>query len=194
MHTTPEFPENTRTKRGFAGMLRPGSPTAGASGVEEIAESARAHAKISRSGALRPSCPQRTVLPQVIMFRLVLLILSVALLARPEVRSWLAPHVGPVVQRTLDPVYRWSTRGRVAEIADALSATRAVGQPIPDSRGLPDFLRRYYHVHDAAYDPWGTPYFLERERDQLRVTSAGPDRRAHTPDDIRSGPVSHRGR
>jgi len=33
-------------------------------------------------------------------------------------------------------------------------------------------------------DPWGHPYELERDGDDVRVRSAGPDGRTHTGDDI----------
>ena len=40
----------------------------------------------------------------------------------------------------------------------------------------------------AALDPWGTPYFLVRERRSFRVSSAGADRLPNTADDIHSTP------
>jgi general secretion pathway protein G len=44
------------------------------------------------------------------------------------------------------------------------------------------------HELDAAMslrDPWGTPYTLECQSDEIVAISAGPDRAFHTEDDIR---------
>lgn len=38
-------------------------------------------------------------------------------------------------------------------------------------------------------DPWGTPWRIECDRDRVSVGSSGPDRRAHTDDDIRVPPL-----
>lgn len=36
----------------------------------------------------------------------------------------------------------------------------------------------------AGIDPWGTPYQVECDHDQVRVFSMGPDQRVGTADDI----------
>lgn len=107
--------------------------------------------------------------------------LSIGVLLNPDVRAWLAPHV----QWALDPVYDWSANSRVAELARAVAAERAAGRAIPTDGSL-EFLRGRYPAEGALLDPWGTPFYLQRSGYEWRVGSAGPDKSAHTSDDILS--------
>ena len=124
------------------------------------------------------------------MGRLLLLLLVVAFVVaiNPSLRAKAAPYVQPA----LDPLYAWSAKGKVQDIAQALEGERTAGRAVPGPREFEDFLRRHYVEADAHLDPWGTPYFLKRERGAVRVGSAGTDRRPHTADDLLSPPVATR--
>lgn len=45
-------------------------------------------------------------------------------------------------------------------------------------------IRHELQKETNGIDPWGTPYQLECDQDQVRVFSMGPDQRAGTGDDI----------
>lgn len=112
---------------------------------------------------------------------LLVIVVAAAALASPDVRAWLRPHVQPA----LDPVYEWSVRSRVSEIARVLKTEKASGRSIPDARALPGFLETRF-PGGGSLDPWGTPYYLWTERrGGTFVGSAGRDALPGTADDIR---------
>ena len=112
---------------------------------------------------------------------LFVLVIAAAALASPAVRA----RVQPVVQPALDPVYEWSTRSKVSEIARMLATEKAAGRRVPEPRDFTDFLERRY-PGGGALDPWGSPYYLKTERRGATwVGSAGRDAARGTPDDIR---------
>ncbi|HEX2095610.1 MAG TPA: hypothetical protein VHG28_24650 [Longimicrobiaceae bacterium] len=112
-------------------------------------------------------------------FLLVVLIAALAL-ANPTVRSYLQPYLKFV----FDPVYEWSARSRVQEIARIIEAERTAGRPLPTPRTFGGFLEERFPGGNGALDPWGVPYYLRRERGSLVVGSAGRDRKPGTEDDI----------
>lgn len=111
---------------------------------------------------------------------LLALVIGVALLATPQVRAWLAPRAQPL----FDPVYEWSANSEVKEIARRIEIRRSTGKPLPTTRTWARFLETEISGDDPTLDPWGTPYYLRRERGALVVGSAGRDRRAGTEDDV----------
>lgn len=111
---------------------------------------------------------------------LLVLVLAAAALASPAVRGRLQPHVQPA----LDPVYEWSTRSRVNEIARMIQTDRAAGRSTPTPKTFPEFLERRYPGDGGATDPWGAPYYLVKARAGTSVGSAGADGVRGTPDDI----------
>lgn len=121
------------------------------------------------------------------MGRLLLLVAALAAAANPSVRARLAPHVEPF----LDPVHEWSARYRVGEISRVLAAETARGNPLPGDAELRRFLEVRYPGTLPPLDPWGSPYYLRRDRWDSRVGSAGRDRRPGTRDDILSPAIRH---
>jgi hypothetical protein len=119
------------------------------------------------------------------MGRLAMLLLIVSLVANPNFRE----RVGPYASFALDPAYGWLTRSRVGEIARALDTQESRGKELPTTATLPDFLAAHFGGPDSAVDPWGSRYFFARDMWTTRVASAGPDRAAHTADDILSEPL-----
>lgn len=116
------------------------------------------------------------------MGRLVLGLLAAALLlTSSDVRAWLAPRAQPA----LDPVYEWSARSRVRQIARLVETRSATGHPPPTTRDFPELLARHFGREGGALDPWGTAYYLERGRREVVVGSAGRDREPGTGDDVR---------
>lgn len=107
------------------------------------------------------------------------IVVALVLLATPGVRQWLAPYVQPA----LDPVYEWTARSRVQEISRFLQTRAATGKQLPAPKGFAGFLDDQ-SGKDASLDPWGSPYYLKRERTALSVGSAGRDRQPGTADDI----------
>ncbi|HEV2146670.1 MAG TPA: hypothetical protein VGR37_04570 [Longimicrobiaceae bacterium] len=112
---------------------------------------------------------------------LLVFVIAAAALASPDVRAWLKPHVQP----GLDPVYEWSARSRVSEVARMIQTEKAAGRSIPNPKTFGDFLERRFRGADGAMDPWGAPYYLKKERDRTVIGSAGRDGIPGTADDIR---------
>ncbi|MCA1605286.1 MAG: type II secretion system protein GspG, partial [Acidobacteria bacterium] len=57
---------------------------------------------------------------------------------------------------------------------------------ISDSQAVAiDHLSPRYLAQVIRVDPWHQPYKYQGERDQFTLSSAGPDGKADTPDDIR---------
>lgn len=111
---------------------------------------------------------------------LLVLVLAAAALASPVVRA----RVQPYAQPALDPVYEWSTKSRLQEIARMIQTDRAAGRPTPTPKEFPEFMERRYPGEGGAEDPWGVPYYLKKERAGLAVGSAGRDGVRGTADDL----------
>lgn len=112
-----------------------------------------------------------------------LLILVVVLLA-VAINPTLRGRAQPYVQPALNPVYEWSARSRVKEIARMLEADRTGGRDLPAAAEIPDYLRRRFSTADGHLDPWGTAYYLRPGRREATVGSAGRDRTPGTADDL----------
>ncbi|HEX6908739.1 MAG TPA: hypothetical protein VF142_00010 [Longimicrobium sp.] len=113
---------------------------------------------------------------------ILIFLLAAVLLVRP-----LRERARPQIEFALNPIYEWEAKNRVNSIYRVLERARAEGTPLPRPRDFQRFLTEREGA-DAALDPWGQPFFLVRERRSFRVSSAGPDRRANTADDIHSTP------
>lgn len=109
-------------------------------------------------------------------------LLAAVILVRP-----LRERVVPQMEFALNPIYEWEAKNRVNSIYRVLERARAEGAALPRPRDFQAFLTEREGA-DAALDPWGQPFFLVRERRAFRVSSAGPDRRPNTADDIHSTP------
>jgi hypothetical protein len=94
----------------------------------------------------------------------------------------------PQIEFALNPIYRWEAKNEVNSISRVLERAQAEGTPIPRPRDFYKFLSEKEGV-DKALDPWGQPFTLGKERRSFRISSAGPDRRSGTADDIHSSPV-----
>lgn len=119
------------------------------------------------------------------MGRLGVLFVAIALLVNPDFRSGALPYA----RWALDPAYAWLVRARVEEIARAIDEASSAGRPVPTTRELPAFLQQRYGGDGASVDPWGEPFFFQRDMWTIRVASAGPDRQPFTGDDIFSPPL-----
>lgn len=110
-----------------------------------------------------------------------------AALFNPTIRGHLQPHV----QFAFDPIYTWSTNGRIGEITRIIEAHAAQGRPVPRTQDeLTRLIAQEFSWQDSALDSWGTPFFLKRERFAIRVVSAGRDREPGTGDDLLGKPVA----
>jgi hypothetical protein len=123
---------------------------------------------------------------KIFMFLLAAALLSVA---HPDVREKLKPYA----EEALNPVYVWSTSSRVTDFHRRLEADTERGRTIPDDKALHQYLERAF-PGVALTDSWGTPYFLVKQHNAVRVASAGPDRKAGTEDDILSAAIPERRR
>lgn len=113
-----------------------------------------------------------------------------AFAANPAMRARVAPHVeprvAPLLARAIDPVFEWSTRSRVAEVARRLGADLVDRRPLPSAAEFPAYLEAIYRNASGSRDSWGTVLYLRRSADGSRVASAGRDRVPYTGDDILS--------
>jgi hypothetical protein len=112
---------------------------------------------------------------------LVLLLVAAVVLV-PSLRDKVRPHV----QFAFDPFYTWSAKNRVSEIMDVIKGEQSLGRPIPNPREFGTFIERNDFREDAAYDPWGNPYYLVVNRTTYQVGSYGKDQELGTEDDILS--------
>lgn len=118
---------------------------------------------------------------------LLAILVAAALLTNGTVRGYIQPYA----HFALDPVYEWSARDQVKEIARLIQADASLGREVPSARTFGAFLAQQYPGDEHAdLDAWGTPYYLRREGDALRVGSAGRDLAPDTDDDILSAPVT----
>lgn len=116
------------------------------------------------------------------MFRLIGIIIVVcgAIAMVPPLRERAMPYVQPA----LDPVYTWSARSQVSHIVELLKQEESLGRPLPDTKGFTEFVQRRDFQKDAAFDPWGSEYYIRKSRKTYYVGSPGKDRVAGTADDI----------
>lgn len=98
-------------------------------------------------------------------------------------------RVTPYVQWAIDPLYEYSARWRLDEIAEVIAYDVEMGSPLPTTATLTGYLAENGYDGDSAYDPWGEPLYLEREAGSIRVVSAGADLTPGTEDDVHSDRV-----
>lgn len=111
---------------------------------------------------------------------LLVFLLGAVLFVKP-----LRDRARPRMEFALNPIYSWEAKNRVNAINRVLVRARAEGNPLPRPRDFRKFITDREGA-EAALDPWGQPFYLYRDRRTFRVSSAGPDRRANTTDDIHS--------
>lgn len=116
------------------------------------------------------------------IFWILVLLMGAVVFVKP-LREWASPHV----EFALNPLYEWEAKNRVNSLYRVLERARAEGNALPRPRDFQDFVAEREGAN-AALDPWGTPYFLVRDRKFFRVSSAGADRLPNTTDDIHSTP------
>jgi hypothetical protein len=113
-------------------------------------------------------------------FFIALLVFVGAVALVPSLRE----QVLPGVKATVDSRRIEEANTRIQEIS-VLAKARERQLPAPAGfkafvdRGLPNY-------RNAGTDPWGTPYYLKRDKFNFWVGSAGPDKVVGTEDDILS--------
>jgi hypothetical protein len=118
------------------------------------------------------------------MSRIFLLILCLiaAVVLVPSLRERARPHMQPV----LDPMYEWSAKNRVKEIANLVKRADAMGRNLPAPGDFPGFVENEDTRANASIDPWGSQYYVVTSGSAFRVGSPGRDRVVNTTDDILS--------
>jgi hypothetical protein len=127
---------------------------------------------------------------------LLLLLVIFAIVTVPPLRAWAEPVIDPVaealsqaaepvVARVRQPIYAWSTRKEVRELARDLHQRYQERRALPDPIEFTSFLGRTHGM--GGFDRWGGAYYLQFAGDSVVVGSPGPDGTANTPDDIREG-------
>ncbi len=108
--------------------------------------------------------------------------------ARERITDTLRP-VGVALRPALDWALNPSRRagaGREEQwIMREIENQRQMGRGLPEPRTFHDWVKRHVESVDDGLDPWGQPYYLEIDRQNMAVGSAGPDRTPGTADDIR---------
>jgi hypothetical protein len=111
-------------------------------------------------------------------FFIALVLFAGMVAAVPSLRE----RVIPTVEGKLETRRTEQANIRIEEIV-ALTRTR----PLPSSKEFKAFVDRGLHKDvNAGTDPWGTSYFLRRDRFNYWVATAGPDKLVGTEDDILS--------
>jgi hypothetical protein len=105
-----------------------------------------------------------------------------------RVRTWdpVLERMGPVGEWVSGPFRRAGARSDADRLLRTLIADHQQGHALPEPRRFSQWAARRYSEGSMEFDPWGTPYFLERSGNRLTVGSAGPDRQRGTVDDIRA--------
>lgn len=94
-------------------------------------------------------------------------------------------RMGPVGEKILVPVQRYTTRTEMKFILDQISLARTEGKEIPDERTFQRWMTKRLLTKNNGKDPWNHPYYLIRVGSQLTVGSVGKDGKRGTEDDIR---------
>jgi hypothetical protein len=119
---------------------------------------------------------------------LIILVLLGAAWSIPEVRSRTYEpafkRLGPTGEKLLAPTYRAGARSQANHMFRIMSLDRDQGRPLPEPQTFQRWIRSRLG-EEATLDPWGSPYYMERERSMITIGSPGPDRRRGTDDDIR---------
>ena len=79
-------------------------------------------------------------------------------------------------------VERRTAERRVSAIAQAVILYQVEHNAVPKTKD--DLIDSGYVARSHLTDPWGTPILVTRSDEDVRVTSAGPDRVPGTADDI----------
>lgn len=95
-----------------------------------------------------------------------------------------ADVLDPVLSRALDPVFRWSARNETEQLIRLIEEQENAGQPLPRPTQFSRFIEENNLSGRGANDPWGSPYYLQLTRREIRVGSAGADLTRDTPDDV----------
>jgi hypothetical protein len=96
-------------------------------------------------------------------------------------------RLGPVGDRIILPVQRYSTKQELDFILDQISLARTEGKEVPDAKTFQRWISKRILTKNQGKDPWGNPYFLVRPTGggSLTAGSIGPDGVAGTTDDLR---------
>lgn len=94
--------------------------------------------------------------------------------------------LGPVGDRIILPVQRYSTKQELDFILDQISLARTEGKETPDAKTFQSWLSRRVLTKNRGKDPWGHSYYLVRpSTGTITVGSVGPDGELGTADDLR---------
>lgn len=116
-------------------------------------------------------------------FLIALLVLGAAVALIPDLRE----RIMPTVHSKIDERRAEEANARIQEVRAVM---RKKANEIPPPAGFKAFVDRGLpNYRNAGTDPWGTPYYLKRDKFNAWVGSAGPDKLADTSDDILSKAV-----
>jgi hypothetical protein len=91
--------------------------------------------------------------------------------------------LGPVGEFMITPARNYEARQDAGHFSRVMVRDRAQGREVPEERGFQDWLLRRI-PEESGLDPWGSPYWMERALDGLRVGSDGADGERGTSDDV----------
>lgn len=130
------------------------------------------------------------------MVKLVLVLLVVIgfLSAHAPTRSRIGAAAAPALEKLgpagdflLRPVRRWTAKSETDFIIDQIGLAKTMGRDTPTEAKLQEWLKqRRVRTRYNGKDPWGSEYYLMRDKTSFTIGSFGPDRERNTPDDIRS--------
>jgi Type II secretion system (T2SS), protein G len=94
-------------------------------------------------------------------------------------------RMGPVGDKVLIPVQRYSTRTEIKFILDQISLAKTEGKEIPEERTFNKWVTTRLLTKNNGKDPWDQKYYLVRVGSQLTVGSIGKDGKRGTDDDVK---------
>jgi hypothetical protein len=95
--------------------------------------------------------------------------------------------LGPAGDFLTRPVHRWTAKSETDFIIDQIALAKTMGRDTPTEAKLQEWLKqRRVRTRYNGKDPWGSEYYLKRDKTSFTIGSCGPDGERNTPDDIRS--------
>ncbi len=93
--------------------------------------------------------------------------------------------LGPVGDRIVTPVERYSARNEVKFILEQLQLTRTEGREIPDEGTFLKWVNKRLLTKNHGMDPWNQPYYMLKVSGKMTIGSIGEDGVRGSADDIK---------
>lgn len=99
--------------------------------------------------------------------------------------------IGPVGEKMGRPAKRWAAKNEANVLLRKVAEEYASKKTMPTPSNFQLWVKTYTRGGNKGKDPWGSPYYFQRQAHQVTIGSRGPDKIARTPDDVTaSAPIN----